>query len=254
MPFGEERPAWHRAVNPVGGIPALVDGDLRLAESGRDPPLPRRPGRPRRPLPRRPRRPRARRLGARRGRHDPAPAAARGRAPGAGLAAEAGHRRGARATPPRAPRPCARPLPRWARSRPCSTTRARGPASAASPSPTSPARRCCTACGAPASTSQPSRGWSRGATRSARGRRGSRLPPRRASERVLRRDGCCSLALAATTRSLRSLNCGPSSVHDRSAAHNCRAAALSLAGSSRCAPTDERSAPSSLRAGLAHAE
>ena len=34
VPFGEERPAWHRAVNPVGGIPALVDGDLQLAESG----------------------------------------------------------------------------------------------------------------------------------------------------------------------------------------------------------------------------
>ena len=34
VPFGEARPAWHRAVNPVGGIPALVDGDLRLAESG----------------------------------------------------------------------------------------------------------------------------------------------------------------------------------------------------------------------------
>ncbi len=33
VPFGIERPAWHLAVNPVGGIPALVDGDLHLAES-----------------------------------------------------------------------------------------------------------------------------------------------------------------------------------------------------------------------------
>jgi glutathione S-transferase len=33
VPFGEERPAWHVAVNPFGGIPALVDGELALAES-----------------------------------------------------------------------------------------------------------------------------------------------------------------------------------------------------------------------------
>src|SRR3954451_12639335 len=33
VPFGVERPQWHLAVNPVGGIPALVDGDLHLAES-----------------------------------------------------------------------------------------------------------------------------------------------------------------------------------------------------------------------------
>ena len=33
VPFGLERPAWHLAVNPLGGIPALVDGDLHLAES-----------------------------------------------------------------------------------------------------------------------------------------------------------------------------------------------------------------------------
>ncbi len=33
VPFGADRPAWHLAVNPVGGIPALVDGDLQLAES-----------------------------------------------------------------------------------------------------------------------------------------------------------------------------------------------------------------------------
>jgi glutathione S-transferase len=33
VPFGVSRPAWHRAINPVGGIPALVDGDVRLAES-----------------------------------------------------------------------------------------------------------------------------------------------------------------------------------------------------------------------------
>jgi glutathione S-transferase len=33
VPFGAERPAWHLAVNPVGGIPALVDGGVQLAES-----------------------------------------------------------------------------------------------------------------------------------------------------------------------------------------------------------------------------
>jgi glutathione S-transferase len=33
VPFGLERPDWHLAVNPLGGIPALVDGDLQLAES-----------------------------------------------------------------------------------------------------------------------------------------------------------------------------------------------------------------------------
>jgi glutathione S-transferase len=33
VPFGVERPGWHLAVNPTGGIPALVDGDLHLAES-----------------------------------------------------------------------------------------------------------------------------------------------------------------------------------------------------------------------------
>ncbi len=33
MPFGLERPDWHLAVNPLGGIPALVDGDLQLGES-----------------------------------------------------------------------------------------------------------------------------------------------------------------------------------------------------------------------------
>ena len=33
VPFGPERPGWHRGVNPVGGIPALVDGDFHMAES-----------------------------------------------------------------------------------------------------------------------------------------------------------------------------------------------------------------------------
>jgi glutathione S-transferase len=33
VPFGDQRPDWHLAVNPLGGIPALVDGDLELAES-----------------------------------------------------------------------------------------------------------------------------------------------------------------------------------------------------------------------------
>jgi glutathione S-transferase len=33
VPFGLERPDWHLAVNPLGGIPALVDDGLRLAES-----------------------------------------------------------------------------------------------------------------------------------------------------------------------------------------------------------------------------
>ena len=33
VPFDLPRPAWYLAVNPVGGIPALDDGDLVLAES-----------------------------------------------------------------------------------------------------------------------------------------------------------------------------------------------------------------------------
>ncbi|MGI9117692.1 MAG: glutathione S-transferase family protein, partial [Gaiellales bacterium] len=33
VPFEVDRVDWHVAVNPLGGIPALVDGDFRLAES-----------------------------------------------------------------------------------------------------------------------------------------------------------------------------------------------------------------------------
>ena len=33
VPFGVARPDWHLAVNPLGGIPALIDGDVVLAES-----------------------------------------------------------------------------------------------------------------------------------------------------------------------------------------------------------------------------
>ena len=33
MPFADERADWHVAVNPIGGIPALIDGDVVLAES-----------------------------------------------------------------------------------------------------------------------------------------------------------------------------------------------------------------------------
>ena len=33
VPFASPRPDWHLAVNPVGGIPALLDGELVLAES-----------------------------------------------------------------------------------------------------------------------------------------------------------------------------------------------------------------------------
>ena len=33
VPFEAERADWHVAVNPTGGIPALLDGDYRLAES-----------------------------------------------------------------------------------------------------------------------------------------------------------------------------------------------------------------------------
>lgn len=33
VPFEPPRPDWHLAVNPIGGIPALIDGELVLAES-----------------------------------------------------------------------------------------------------------------------------------------------------------------------------------------------------------------------------
>src|SRR3954449_4665109 len=33
VPFAHPRPDWHLAVNPLGGIPALVHGDFVLAES-----------------------------------------------------------------------------------------------------------------------------------------------------------------------------------------------------------------------------
>jgi glutathione S-transferase len=33
VPLAAERPAWHLAVNPSGGVPALVDGEFRMAES-----------------------------------------------------------------------------------------------------------------------------------------------------------------------------------------------------------------------------
>jgi glutathione S-transferase len=33
VPFGPERPRWHRLVNPTGRIPALIDGDVVVAES-----------------------------------------------------------------------------------------------------------------------------------------------------------------------------------------------------------------------------
>ena len=33
VPFADERADWHVAVNPLGGIPALIDGTVVLAES-----------------------------------------------------------------------------------------------------------------------------------------------------------------------------------------------------------------------------
>jgi glutathione S-transferase len=33
VPFEEPRPDWHYAVNPVGGIPTLIDGDVVVSES-----------------------------------------------------------------------------------------------------------------------------------------------------------------------------------------------------------------------------
>jgi glutathione S-transferase len=33
VPFGLPRPDWHVALNPLGGIPALIDGEFALAES-----------------------------------------------------------------------------------------------------------------------------------------------------------------------------------------------------------------------------
>jgi hypothetical protein len=57
------------------------------------------------------------------------------------------------------------------------------------------------------------------------------------------------MALRSFVASLKSY---PSSVYDRSAAHNCRAAALSPAGCSRFAPIDKRL--TSFGAGPAHTE
>ena len=34
VPFADERPDWHLAINPVGGIPALIDGDVVLPANG----------------------------------------------------------------------------------------------------------------------------------------------------------------------------------------------------------------------------
>lgn len=33
VPFERPRPGWHFAINPLGGIPALIDGELVLGES-----------------------------------------------------------------------------------------------------------------------------------------------------------------------------------------------------------------------------
>jgi glutathione S-transferase len=33
VPFAQPRPDWHLAVNPLGGIPAIIHDDFRLAES-----------------------------------------------------------------------------------------------------------------------------------------------------------------------------------------------------------------------------
>ena len=59
VPFADERADWHVAVNPLGGIPALIDGTVVLAESNAI----------------------LRYLAARQGRHDLLPADARERAP-----------------------------------------------------------------------------------------------------------------------------------------------------------------------------
>ena len=59
VPFAPPRPDWHLAVNPLGGIPALIDGELVLAESNAI----------------------LRYLAAREGRDDLLPVAARERAP-----------------------------------------------------------------------------------------------------------------------------------------------------------------------------
>ena len=99
VPFEEPRPDWHFAVNPLGGIPALIDGDVVLAESnailrylaareGRDDLLP--VGRARA---------RAGRLAAGRGRDDAAPRLPRGRRARLRLAPAARHRRASRRSP-----------------------------------------------------------------------------------------------------------------------------------------------------------
>ena len=181
MPFEEPRPDWHSRVNPLGGIPALIDGDVVLAESnailrylaareGRDDLLPGRRARAR-----------PRRLAAGRGRDDAAARQPRGRRARLRLPAAARHRRGAR----RSPRPC-RPRSRGIEPRLTAFSHLLGDGGYACLGrltwPTAPRCRRSGAC----STRAPSRGHARllvWARRSARTPRGARSRPRAGSRR-----------------------------------------------------------------------
>ena len=114
VPFEAPRPDWHLAVNPLGGIPALIDGELVLAESnailrylaereGRDDLLPADA-----------RRARPGRLAARRRRDDPAARLPRGRRARLRLPPAARHRRRSRRSPRTCPAAIARIAPRLA--------------------------------------------------------------------------------------------------------------------------------------------
>ena len=188
VPFAHPRPDWHLAVNPLGGIPAIVWDGFPLAESNTVLRFIATRSGDTQHLPLRPPRSRDRQLAARRDRDVPASRALPDRGGRVRAARRPrARRRGARSRGRRrrrSPRRCRSSRP----SRACSTTPRRGPAAAASRSRTSRRRRCCTACGAAASRWTPSRASSRGPRPAASAPPGRPWRRRRASSQTQRED------------------------------------------------------------------